>query len=241
VNGRLPVAAGTVYIDRLLTSPLLLTGLSQDEQRELLQSAQPRLLKPREVLGAQGEPADQISLVQIGHLKLGQVNAEGAETLIRFIGPGDCYGAIALAPGKRYPVSAVAVEPSRVLAWPRATLAAIAARIPQIRINLFEEITRRMSGVLSSTQDLATERAPLRIARALRRVAEHGGEPSPHGIHIVHPITRQEIADLTGTTLFTVSRLMSKWESDGLLHTGRGNVTIVDAEGLELAAAASDD
>jgi CRP-like cAMP-binding protein len=222
-------------------TPLLLTGLSEDERRDLLAAAQPRLLKPREALGAQGEPADHVSLVQVGHLKLGQVNAEGAETLIRFIGPGDCYGAIALSPGKRYPVSAVAVEASRVLVWPRATIAALAGRIPQIRINLFEEVTRRMSGVLSAAQDLAAERAPLRIARALRRVAEHGGEPSPDGIHIVHPITRQEIADLTGTTLFTVSRLMSRWESDGLLRTGRASVTIVDPEGLELAASASDD
>jgi len=222
-------------------TPLLLTGLSEDERRDLLAAGQPRQLKPKEVLGAQGEPADHVALVQVGHLKLGQVNAEGAETLIRFIGPGDCYGAIALSPGKRYPVSAVAVEASRVLVWPRATLAALAGRIPQIRINLFEEVTRRMSGVLSAVQDLATERAPLRIARALRRVAEHGGEPSPGGIRIVHPITRQEIADLTGTTLFTVSRLMSKWESDGLLRTGRGTVTIVDPEELELAASASDD
>ena len=207
----------------------------------MLAAAQPRLLKARDVLGAQGEPASEVSLIQVGHLKLGQVTANGVETLIRFIGPGDCYGAIALTAGKRYPVSAVAVEPSRVLVWPRAALAGLAARIPQIRVNLFEEVTRRMSGVLSAAQDLAAERAPLRIARALRRVAEHGGEPSPHGIRIVHPITRQEIADLTGTTLFTVSRLMSKWESDGLLRTGRGTVTIVDPEGLELAATASDD
>ena len=180
-------------------------------------------------------------MVQVGHLKLGQLNAEGAESLIRFIGPGDCYGAIALSPGKRYPVSATAVEASRVLVWKRETLAALTLRVPQIRVNLFEEITRRMSGVLSTAQDLATERAPLRIARAIRRVAEHGGEPSPHGIRIVHPITRQEIADLTGTTLFTVSRLMSRWEADGLLRTGRGAVTVVDPEGLELAASASED
>jgi CRP/FNR family transcriptional regulator, nitrogen oxide reductase regulator len=223
------------------SAPGLLTGLSEDEQRDLLAAAHPRSLKPRDVLGSQGEPAEHVALVQVGHLKLGQVNPDGIETLIRFIGPGDCYGAIALSPGKRYPVSAVAVEASRVLVWPRAPLAALAVRIPQIRINLFEEITRRMSGVLSATQDLAAERAPLRIARALRRVAEHGGEPSPQGIRIVHPITRQEIADLTGTTLFTVSRLMSRWESDGLLHTGRGTVTIVDPQGLELAATASDD
>jgi CRP/FNR family transcriptional regulator, nitrogen oxide reductase regulator len=225
----------------VLVMTLLLNGLSDDQRRELLAAGSPRALKTRDVLGAQGEPADSIALVQAGYLKLGQVNADGVETLVRFIGPGDCYGAIALSPGKRFPVSAVAVEPSRALVWPRTVIAGLAERIPQIRLNLFEEVTRRMSGVLSAVQDLAAERVPLRIARALLRVAEHGGERSPQGIRIVHPITRQEIADLAGTTLFTVSRVMSRWESDGLLRSGRGAVTIVDPEGLELAASSADD
>jgi CRP-like cAMP-binding protein len=226
---------------KVLVMTLLLNGLSEDQQRELLAAGSPRSLKPRDVLGAQGEPAESIALVQVGHLKLGQVNADGAETLLRFIGPGDCYGAIALSPGRRFPVSAVAIEPSRVLVWPRMAIVGLAERIPQIRLNLFEEVTRRMGSVLTAVQDLAAERAPVRIARALLRVAEHGGEHSAQGVRIVHPITRQEIADLTGTTLFTVSRLMSKWESDGLLRTGRGAVTIVDPAGLELAASSSDD
>lgn len=221
--------------------PLLLAGLSVDEQRELLAAGHPRMLKPREVLGAQGEPAELLALVQLGHLKLSQISAAGAESLVRFIGPGDCYGAIVLVPGSRYPVSAIAVEPSRVLVWSRAAIARLAEQVPRIRANLFEEVTRRMAGVLSTAQELATERAPQRIARALLRVAEHGGMTEPDGIRIAHPITRQDVADLTGTTLFTVSRLMSQWESDGLLRTGRGAVTIVDPEGLEAAASTEAD
>ena len=71
---------------KVVVMTLLLNGLSEDQQRELLAAGSPRSLKPRDVLGAQGEPAESIALVQIGHLKLGQVNADGAETLVRFIG-----------------------------------------------------------------------------------------------------------------------------------------------------------
>jgi CRP-like cAMP-binding protein len=92
-----------------------------------------------------------------------------------------------------------------------------------------------MAGVLTAAQELATERVPTRLARALLRVAEHGGIVEAEGVRIAHPLTRQELAELTGTTLFTVSRLMSRWESEGLLKTGRGAVTILDAEGLRLA------
>jgi CRP-like cAMP-binding protein len=125
---------------------LLLNGLSEDQQRELLAAGSLRSLKPRDVLGAQGEPAESIALVQVGHLKLGKLNADGAETLVRFIGPGDCYGAIALSPGKRFPVSAVAVEPSRVLVWPRLAIVGLAERIPQIRLNLHSFIRRARAG-----------------------------------------------------------------------------------------------
>ena len=221
-----------------MTPPLLLAGLTEDELRDLLAAARPRQLKPREVLGQQGDPADVFSLVQVGHLKLAQVNAAGAETLVRFVGPGDCYGAIALVAGSRYPLSAVAVKPSRVLTWPRATITTFAERLPRLKSNILEEITRRMTSVLSMAQELATDRAPQRLAKALLRLAAHGGTQTPEGVHITHPITRQELADLAGTTLFTVSRVMSQWESDGLLRTGRGDVTIVDPEGLELAASA---
>jgi CRP-like cAMP-binding protein len=216
--------------------PTFLRGLSEEQQSEVLAAGHPRVLKARDVLGEQGEPAQIVALVQLGYLKLGQVNAEGAESLVRFIGPGDCYGAIALAPDKKFPVSATAVEPARVLVWSRTVMASLAERYPLIRSNLFEEVTRRMSGLLTASQELASERAPQRVARALLRVADHGGTRTDQGIRIVHPITRQEIADLTGTTLFTVSRLMAAWEADGLLVTGRGVVTIVDPEALEAAA-----
>lgn len=223
-----------------VTPPLLLAGLSDEQQRELLAAAQPKLLKPREVLGQQGEPAELFALVQIGHLKLSQLNAAGMETIVRFVGPGDGYGAIALMPDSRFPVTATAVEPSRVLVWRRSVIVELAERWPQLKSNVFGEITRRMAGVLTTVQELATERVPQRVAKALLRLAEQGGSVGPDGIRIVHPVTRQELAELTGTTLFTVSRLMSRWESEGLLRTGRGEVTIVDAAGLGRAAAADE-
>ena len=224
-----------------MIQPLLFSGLTEPDQRDLVAAAHTRQLKPRDVLGQQGELAEVFALVQVGHLKLAQVNQEGVESLVRFVGPGDCYGAIALVAGSRYPVSATAVEPSRALAWSRPVIVRFAERLPRLKSNILEEITRRMTGVLSVVQDLATERVPQRLARALLRLAEHGGTRTPSGIHVSHPITRQELADLTGTTLFTVSRLMSQWESDGLLRTGRGDVTIVDPEGLELAATGDSD
>lgn len=224
-----------------MPTPPILKGLSKDDQREFLAAGEPRQLQPKDALGEQGEPADLFALVQVGYLKLGQVTPAGAERLVRFVGPGDCYGAIALVAGSRFPVSAIAVQPTRVLVWRRPLINAFAERLPQLKSNVLEEITRRMAAVLTAAQELAAERVPQRVAHALLRVAEYGGVRTEEGIRIVHPLTRQELADLTGATLFTVSRLMSQWEADGLVRSGRGTVTIVDPNGLETAGAAQDD
>jgi CRP-like cAMP-binding protein len=217
------------------TPPPILKGLSEEDQREFLAAGEPRQLQPRDALGEQGEPADLFALVQVGYLKLGQVTPAGVERLVRFVGPGDCYGAVALVANSRFPVSAIAVQPTRVLVWDRPVINAFAERLPQLKSNVLEEITRRMAGVLTAAQELAAERVPQRVAHALLRVAEYGGVRTTEGVRIVHPLTRQELADLTGATLFTVSRLMSQWEAEGLVRSGRGTVTIVDPEGLAAA------
>lgn len=224
-----------------MQSPLLFSGLSEADVRDLVAAGRARLLKRNEALGHQGEPADAFAMVQIGHLKLAQLTVDGAENLVRFIGPGDCYGAVALVPGSRYPLSAIAVEPSQVLTWTQGTIGRFAGQLPQLKTNILQEVMRRMAGVLSTTQDLATARVPQRLAHALLRLAESGGCRTPAGVQIVHPVTRQDLAELTGTSLFTVSRLMSHWESEGLLHTRRGSLTLLDPEGLERAGSAATD
>lgn len=222
-----------------MKSPLLFSGLSEADVRDLLAAGQARLLKRHEMLGHQGHPADAFAMVQIGHLKLVQLSAGGSENLVRFIGPGDCYGAVALVSGARYPLSAIAVEPSQVLTWTREAIGGLTERLPQLKSNILEEVMRRMSGVLFTAQDLATTRVPQRVAHALLRLAESGGCRTPAGVQIVHPVTRQDLAELTGTSLFTVSRLMSHWEAEGLLLTRRGALTLLDPDALERAGAAA--
>ena len=134
------------------------------------------------------------------------------------------------------PVSAVAVEPSRVLGWPRAVINDLADRHAQLRANLLEEITRHMTDALERVSELTTERVPQRVARTLLRLAEHDGHAIGGAIEIAHPVTRQELADLVGTTLFTVSRLMAAWEQQGLIHSTRSHVTVTKPSALKVLA-----
>ena len=218
----------------------ILAGLPPPAQREILAAAFTKNLAARESLAIEGEPATTFYLVVVGHLKLAKTAPDGREVIARFIGPGDPYAGIVLLNHPVYPVSAIAVEPSRVLGWPRSVINDLAARHPPLRASVLEEITRHMTDALDRVSELATERVPQRVARTLLRLAEHDGHVLGNGIEIAHPVTRQELADLVGTTLFTVSRLLAAWEHQGLIHSTRGHVTVLKPRALKTLAESPD-
>ena len=214
-------------------------GLTDAARREILAAAVPKMLKDRQVLAAEGDAATTFYVVVVGHLKLSKLAPDGREIIARFIGPGDPYAGIVVLGHPTYPVSATAVEPARVLGWPRAIVTDLAARHPQLRTNVLQEITRHMTDALDRVSELSTERVSQRLARTLLRLAEHDGHVRGGTIEIAHPITRQELADLAGTTLFTTSRLLSQWEHLGLIESTRAHVTLLRPPAIEALVAAS--
>lgn len=219
----------------------LFDGLADSASREILVAAVPRMLKARQVLASAGDPATTFYLVVVGHLKLSKIAPDGREVIARFIGPGDPYAGIVLMGHPTYPVAATAVEPARVLGWPKAVITDLAGRHPQLRTNILQEITRHMTDALDRVTELSTERVSQRLARTLLRLAEHDGHTRGRSVEIAHPITRQELADLSGTTLFTVSRLLSRWEERGLIESTRGHVTLQRLPEIEALVEAGDD
>jgi CRP-like cAMP-binding protein len=215
----------------------LLNGLTEDEQSRLLETSRVRMLGARDLLAREGDPAAFAALVQLGYLKLTRTGADGAEMIVRYLGPGEPFAAIAVLPDARFPVTATAVTPARLLVWPADIMRGAADRLPRLKTNLMSAMSGHLTGALTRMQELTNDRVPQRVARALVRMARDCGERTPQGWRIVHPITRQELADLTGTTLFTVSRLVASWEADGLVLTSRGTMTVVDPPALEETAA----
>jgi CRP-like cAMP-binding protein len=220
---------------------MFLDDLTPAQRHDVIAAAKPRVLKTHEVLAEQGAPATTFYIIEIGHLKLSQITADGREVIARFAGPGQAFGGIVVIGRPEYPVSATAIEPSRVLGWHRDVLLPLIERYPQLRTRILEEIARHMTDALARVQELTTERVSQRLAKTLLRLTASGGRASGSTIEIVHPITRQELADLVGATLFTVSRLLARWEDRGLIRSARGHITVLDTEALQAEAAQPDD
>lgn len=217
------------------SSPIFV-GLSATELQAILAAAEPHVLATRDVLAREGDAAEWFHVVQLGHLKLSRVNADGNEIVMRFVGPGGPFAGVVAVGDTTYPLTATAVEPTRTLGWQRAVLHELMTSYPRLRANIVSQISQHLTDALTRVQEVTTDRVEQRVARALIRLADYGGVPSAEGIEIAHPVTRDELAGLVGTTLFSVSRLLSKWEADGLIASKRRRITVVNLDRLAALA-----
>ena len=211
-------------------------GLTDAEREHWLARATASAVKRGEILARQGEPARALYLLESGFLKVLQVTAEGAEVIVRFIAPGEPFGGVVALGNTSYPVSAVAVQPSVLRGWTREVVADLLGQNPQVRINIMREMATHMTDALTRVRELTTARVGQRIAQTLLRLSRQCGQADPDGVLITQPLTRQELADLTGTTLYTVSRTLTKWEAMGLLESRKRFLLLRSLKKLEDAA-----
>ena len=207
-------------------------GLSAAALAAVAASGTLRRVQRRDVLFNQGDRAEEFAVVLEGRLKLTQVSAEGQELIVRYVGPGEMCAVVALFPDQDYPATAEAVGDTSIVAWTRRNLDALLREHPQLALNVLRLLTERMGELSDRLRELATERVARRVAHALLRLARKAGRRTDRGVEIDMPLTREDIARLSGTTLFTVSRLMADWEEAGIVESGRERVTIRSPHGL---------
>lgn len=209
-------------------------GLSEKQGDEIIRRGTTRDLKAQTVLFHEGDRAKHSYLVLKGRLKLGKVHELGKEVLIRYIGPGELAAMITVLEGRDYPVTAETVGETRVVGWDRPTMLQIMAEYPQLSINMIRNSMDRLEDLQSRYLEMHAEQVEQRIARSLLRIMKQSGRRSGDEIIIDFPISRQELADYTGTTLYTVSRTLSAWEKKGWVKSKKARIIIADPHALVL-------
>lgn len=222
-----PVAAAT------LPSPLF-ADIAQHDIDAILQCARMMRCPAGRTLFRQGDPARRCFMVIEGRLKLSQLHEQGKEALIRYVGPGETTAALALFKDRTYPLTARAVADTRTAAWDKAALEHLLDRHPRLARNLLRMALDRLEEIQTRYLELRTEQVERRIARALLRIMQHAGRHTTGGVTIDLPLSRQELADYSGTTLYTASRTLSGWEKKGWIRSGRERIVIADPHALVL-------
>ena len=215
----------------------LFHDMTSGERDAIVAAGARRMLRKGEALIRQGEPAAEFFLVVRGYLKLTQLTRDGDEVIVRFVGPGDPVAGVTAVGEGVYPVTASACDAVDVFAWPRATLADLLRRLPQLKTNILREMTAHMDDALTRLRELTTLDVRQRLAHTLLRLTQPPSAAAPgKTLAVPHTLTRQELAELTGTTLFTVSRILTTWEAEGLVRSGRAHIEVTDPGGLRQAA-----
>ncbi|PWW00584.1 Crp/Fnr family transcriptional regulator [Hoeflea marina] len=194
-----------------------------------------RVEKGAAVFG-QDEAAHSFFLLLDGHVRVVRVTPDGEQVIARYISSGELMG-IAQALGRStYPASAIAAVDCVVLAWPGAMWTEVVSRYPGFASNTYKTVGSRLQDAQDRIVEMATERVEQRVANAVLKLAAQTGRRTEEGILIDLPISRQDISEMTGTTLHTVSRLMSAWEAAGWVKSGRQRIVVVEGHKLMLLA-----
>jgi CRP-like cAMP-binding protein len=210
----------------------LFKDLDSDELEHVARFARQRVLPADAFLIHQGDPATHLFVLLEGRLKLTQVTVEGQQVLLRYALPGESFAILAVLSDMLFPTSVQAVEDSVVAAWGKESMRELMLEYPQVALKALEILARHTREFQDRIRELSTERVEQRIARALVRLARQTGRKVKEGILLDLPLSRQDLAELTGTTIFTVSRTLSQWESRGLIRSGREKIVVLFPHGL---------
>jgi CRP-like cAMP-binding protein len=224
-------------VDSSLVADLpLFAGFAAGELGEILGEARSvRFAKNSEIF-QQGEEAHSFFVLLHGHVRASKTTPTGDQIVVRYVAPGETFG-VAMAIGlPRYPATATAVEDSVVLAWPSATWPRLVAKFPVLATNTLQTVGSRLQETHIRVIEISTQQVEQRIAHALLRLAKQSGRKLDHGVEIDFPISRQDIAQMTGTTLHTVSRTLSGWEQRGLIESKRQRIVLREPHKLFVLA-----
>lgn len=211
---------------------------SDEDLAHLLNNAVIRPIEEGEFFFLQGDPATHFYILISGKAKLCQISKNGQTTNLRTINEWQIFGAVGTVREKAvYPACAQALEHSTALAIESGILREMMETRPHLSFGLMQLMTGYIAELQERYRELATERVEQRIARAILRLVrqigqQSGDAASPLELNLSH----HDLAEATGTTIYTVSRTLSEWERRGIVKAGRGRVLIRDLHGLmELA------
>jgi CRP-like cAMP-binding protein len=185
----------------------LFQGASSEALHDVQGAGFRKRMAAGEALFRQGDAASSLFLVLSGRLRATQTTSDGQQVIIRYLGPGEIAGYTALAGGEVHPGTVTAVDDSQL----------IGQRYHEMQVRLLE---------------LSTARVERRIGHTLLRLAHQAGRRTARGIEIAFPLSRQDVAEMCGTTLHTVSRTLSAWEDQGIVDCGRRRVVVCKPQAL---------
>ncbi|MEY8840537.1 Crp/Fnr family transcriptional regulator [Cribrihabitans sp. XS_ASV171] len=222
----------------------LLTGLppfsllERAQIREILDQAVSRRYEEGTAIFREGHDADRFYLLLDGYLRVIRTTPGGDQIIVLHISPGQLFGIAPALQRDTYPATAIAAAESIALSWSAKLWGEFTASYPGFATESYKTLGQRLGQIQETLTEMATQAVEKRVASAVLRMVNQSGRKTDQGIEIAFPVTRQNISDMTGTTLHTVSRLLSAWQKDGIVESTRKHIVVTDPHALVLLSGA---
>lgn len=210
----------------------LFKNLSEDELKELEPYLVAGEYKKKDDIFSEGDQPEWFYIVAKGKVKITKISHDGKEIILEIISPTDIFGGVAVIKGFPYPANAVAMEDTQVLRISRSNLMRLVDRFPNLMYCIALQLGDRMKSSYDSLKNIALERVEARIAALLVKLAAKIGVETKDGTMIDMRLTKQDVADMVGTTVETSIRTFSKFKKDGLVTDSDGKLVIRDINKL---------
>ena len=202
-------------------------GLSGAARAEFLAAGRRREFPNGTFLFLQDEPADLFYILVAGKVRLSQLTPEGHQVIVHHVTPGEGIGVIVVLSHMPYPVSAETLEDCVLLSWDGEITKQLMLQHPQLALNGLSMIAQHFVQISDRYRELATERVERRLAHALLRLVRQVGTKTEQGVLIDIPLSRQDLGEMSGTTLHTASRILSEWDRQGWIAAGRTRIELL--------------
>ena len=208
----------------------LFGGLSPADCAAIISAGREKRLCRRQSLFSVGDRVEQVFLVLSGAVRVTQTGFRGGEVMLRICGPGDLVGTFCLLPDEKHESAAQIAQAGTTVVWNSVTFAKLLDAIPRLRHNTFRILEERLREMEQRFRELSTDDVPSRLSSELIRLSKHfrSGVNENGEIHL----SQTDLAQLTGTTVPTVSRLLGRWEKLGIVSVRREAVRVHDLDEL---------
>jgi CRP/FNR family transcriptional regulator len=210
----------------------LFKNFSDEEFKELERYLATAMYRKKEDIFTEGDAPEWFYIVLTGKVKVTKISHDGKEIILEIISPYDIFGGVAVLRNIPYPANAVAMEDSEILKISRKNLMRLVDRFPNLMYFIALQLGDRMKSSYDSLKNIALERVEARIAALLLKLGNKVGVETDAGLMIDMRLTKQDVADMVGTTVETSIRTFSKFKKEGLVTDSDGKIIIKDREGL---------
>lgn len=222
--------------ETLLRSCALFSRLSAEDRRKVAEISVERHYDKGDEVFAEGDPSDLIFTIVSGRVKIVKAIPGGKELIIEILGPGDPLGAIAAYEARPYPASALALEETVCVASRRAAFMGLLETCPSLVRGMLGGFSMRIIELGKRLGEITGSRVEARFAQIFLKLGDRLGRPRGTGIFVPIVLSRQDLADLAGTTMETSIRIMSRWGKEGVVSTESDGFVVSSRDELESLA-----